>query len=72
MESGPSADGQTAMQKLKETLTGEELEVFKFAENKHSMRIDENLQMSSFVSDDVEGRRVRLERGNLGLELVAN
>lgn len=68
---GPSADGKTAMEKLKLNLSEEEMGVIKYIENRKAMRLDDTLTINSFVSDAVDDRRLRLERGKLGLMAIA-
>ena len=68
---GANAEGPTAMERLQMTLTEEEKSAFKYIETRKHMRLDDTLTINSFVSDVVDGRRLRLERGRLGLELIS-
>lgn len=67
---GADGQGPTAMERLQLTLTDEEKSAFKYIETRKHMRLDDTLTINSFVSDVVDGRRLRLERGKLGLELI--
>ena len=51
-------------------LTDEEKSAFKYIETRKHMRLDDTLTINAFVSDMIDGRRLRLERGKLGLEII--
>ena len=68
---GANAEGPTAMERLQMSLTEDEKSAFKYIETRKHMRLDDTLTINSFVSDVVDGRRLRLERGRVGLELIS-
>lgn len=65
-----SSDGLVA-EKLQSILTQDEQIAFNHIELSKKMRVGDTIIMAkTFTSDVVEGRKLRLERGKLGLELV--
>lgn len=55
---------------LRSTLTADEKVALDYIELTKSMRWNENITAETIASDIIEGRKFRLERGKLGLELV--